>query len=411
MLNENAVLGTILKFPYLLSDSELKVEYFQSAENRNILMAMKDLASKGLGIDLITLLTHGEPLSYGGADKLSQMQNMANESKFDSYVEMLVDKWRQREKMNILEIAAREDWDLNKITMELNNLATNKVNDHNSIKDLVVEVSEDPWNEKVKPRGVNTGLRDLQAALNGLPNGELIIIGARPSMGKTDVMLHLAKSAGWDNCLPIIFSLEMNAQSLRDRLIASIGPYNRSKMKDPYNNLTDEQKKTWMDTLGRVSKTNMHIFDKSGQTVPEIRMKVRKIKNENPDMQIVVFIDYLTLIKPVNDYNGNMNLAVSDISRSLKELAKEFNCPVVTLSQLSRGVERREDKRPMMSDIRDSGSVEQDADIIMFIYRDAYYSKDDNNREMELIIAKNRNGGVGTIKVEYNKFTGILRDL
>lgn len=228
---------------------------------------------------------------------------------------------------------------------------------------------------------------------------------------KTDVMLHLSKSAGWDNCLPIIFSLEMNAQSLRDRLIASIGPYNRSKMKDPYNNLTDEQKKTWMDTLGRVSKTNMHIFDKSGQTVPEIRMKVRKIKNENPDMQIVVFIDYLTLIKPVNDYNGNMNLAVSDISRSLKELAKEFNCPVVTLSQLSRGVERREDKRPMMSDIRDSGSVEQDADIIMFIYRDAYYSKDDNNREMELIIAKNRNGGVGTIKVEYNKFTGILRDL
>ncbi|MER2047281.1 MAG: DnaB-like helicase C-terminal domain-containing protein [Solibacillus sp.] len=411
MLNENAVLGTILKFPYLLADSELKVEYFQSAENRNILMAMKDLASKGLGIDLITLLTHGEPLSYGGADKLSQMQNMANESKFDSYVEMLVDKWRQREKMNILEIAARENWDLNKITMELNNLATNKVNDHNTITDLVVEVAEDPWNERVKPRGVNTGLRDLQAALNGLPNGELIIIGARPSMGKTDVMLHLSKSAGWDNCLPIIFSLEMNAQSLRDRLIASIGPYNRSKMKDPYNNLTDEQKKTWMDTLGRVSKTNMHIFDKSGQTVPEIRMKVRKIKNENPDMQIVVFIDYLTLIKPVNDYNGNMNLAVSDISRSLKELAKEFNCPVVTLSQLSRGVERREDKRPMMSDIRDSGSVEQDADIIMFIYRDAYYSKDDNNREMELIIAKNRNGGVGTIKVEYNKFTGILRDL
>lgn len=411
MLNEHAVLGTIMKFPYLLADSELKVEYFQSAENRNVLMAMKDLAAKGIGIDLITLLTNGEPLSYGGADKLNQMQNMANESKFDSYVELLVEKWKQREKMNILEIASRENWELNKITTELNNLVANRVNDHNTINDLVVEVAEEPWNEQVKPRGVKTGLKKLQDALNGLPNSELIIVAARPSMGKTDAMLHLAKHAGWDDCIPIVFSLEMNAQSLRDRLIASIGPYNRAKMRDTYNELTEEQKKTWMDTLGRVSKTNIHIFDKSGQTVPEMRMKIRKIRNENPDKQIVVFIDYLTLIKPVDDHKGNMHLATSDISKGLKAIAKEFNCPVISLAQLSRRVEQRPDKRPMLSDLRESGSIEEDADIVMFIYRDAYYSKDDTNREMELIIAKNRNGGVGTIKVEYNKFTGVLRDV
>ena len=411
MLNENAVLGTIMKFPYLLADSDLKVEYFQSAENRNVLMAMKDLAAKGIGIDLITLLTNGEPLSYGGADRLNQMQNMANESKFDSYVELLIENWKQREKINILEVAGRENWELNKITTELNNLVANKVNDHNTISNLVIEIAEDPWNERIKPRGVKTGLKDLQAALNGLPNGELIIAAGRPSMGKTDVMLHLAKHAGWDNCIPIVFSLEMNAESLRDRLIASIGPYNRAKMRDTYNDLSEEQKKTWMDTLGRTSKTDIQIFDKSGQTVPEMRMKIRKIKNENPDKQIVVFIDYLTLIKPTDDHKGNMHLATSDISKGLKAIAKEFDCPVVSLAQLSRRVEQRPDKRPMLSDLRESGSIEEDADIVMFIYRDAYYSKDDSNKEMELIIAKNRNGGVGTIKVEYNKFTGVIRDL
>ena len=411
MLNESAVLGTILKFPYLLADSDLKVEYFQSAENRNVLMAMKDLAAKGIGIDLITLLTNGEPLSYGGADRLNQMQNMANESKFDSYVELLIENWKQREKINILEVAGRENWELNKITTELNNLVANKVNDHNTISNLVIEIAEDPWNERIKPRGVKTGLKDLQAALNGLPNGELIIAAGRPSMGKTDVMLHLAKHAGWDNCIPIVFSLEMNAESLRDRLIASIGPYNRAKMRDTYNDLSEEQKKTWMDTLGRTSKTDIQIFDKSGQTVPEMRMKIRKIKNENPDKQIVVFIDYLTLIKPTDDHKGNMHLATSDISKGLKAIAKEFDCPVVSLAQLSRRVEQRPDKRPMLSDLRESGSIEEDADIVMFIYRDAYYSKDDSNKEMELIIAKNRNGGVGTIKVEYNKFTGVIRDL
>lgn len=409
MLHEEAILGTILKSAHLLMDSDLKPEYFQAAENRNILMAMKDLNAKGQAVDMITLLTQGNPLDYGGAGKLNRIINMANEAKFDSYVDLLIENWKEREKLNVLELAKHENWELGKIVTELSNLESNKVNDYHSILELVTDAAEDPWIPKADASGVATGLPSLQEATGGWQNGELIILAARPSMGKTDMMLHLAKHAGWNNCIPIIFSLEMSAKSLRDRLIASVGPYNRSKMRNPYVDLSESQKDTWMKTLGEVSKTNIAIFDKSGQTVSEMRMKIRKIKNENTGKQIIVFIDYLTLIKPIDDYKGNMHLATSDISKGLKSIAKEFECPVISLAQLSRRVEQRPDKRPMMSDLRESGSIEEDADIVAFLYRDAYYTKSEDDKTLEIIIAKQRNGAVGTVIAEYNNFTGIIK--
>jgi replicative DNA helicase len=408
MFGEEAILGTILKEPQLLAESELKEEYFQMRENRNILKAMKDLSSKGQAIDMITLLTSVKPETIGGAGKLNKIQNLANELKFDSYVEILIDTWREREKLNILELAKQENWGLHKITSELDGLISNKVNDHQNIQSLITDVFEDPWIEKEQARGVQTGLENLQRATNGFQNSELIILAARPSMGKTDAMLHFAKQAGWSGCLPIVFSLEMNGASLRDRLIASTGPYNRSKMHDLYRRLTDAQKDSWAGTTARVSETNIQIFDKSGQSVPEMRMKIRKLKNQHPNKQLIVFIDYLTLIKPTDDHKGNMHLATSDISKGLKAIAKEFDCPIISLAQLSRRVEQRPDKRPMLSDLRESGSIEEDADVVMFLYRESYYSKNDDDKTLEMIIAKNRNGEVGTINTEYNKFTGVI---
>ena len=392
MLIEEAILGTLLKEPHLLADSELKEVYFQVRDNRNILKAMKGLSAKGKAIDMITLLTTGNPEELGGAGKLNRIQSLSNELKFDSYVEILTETWREREKLNILEKAKQENWALDKITMELNFLTSNIVNDHQSIRDLVTNVAEDPWIEKEQTRGVVTGLDELQRATNGWQNGELIILAARPSMGKTDVMLQFAKQAGWNGCLPIVFSLEMNSTSLTDRLIASTGPYNRSKMRDLYNRLTDAQKKTWMNTLVKVGETNIEIFDKGGQTVPEIRMKIRKLKNQYPEKQPIVFIDYLTLIKPTDMHKGNMHLATSEISKGLKAIAKEFDCPVISLAQLSRQVEQRQDKRPMLSDLRESGSIEEDADVVLFLYRDSYYTKNEEDKSLEMIIAKQRNG-------------------
>ncbi|WP_424236394.1 DnaB-like helicase C-terminal domain-containing protein [Bhargavaea ginsengi] len=226
---------------------------------------------------------------------------------------------------------------------------------------------------------------------------------------KSDVMMHLSKNAGWSGYLPIIFSLEMSRNLLRNRLIASVGGFNRMKMRDPNKGLDERQKKMWPQALQRASEANIEIFDGAGQTTAEIRAKIRKLVNQTK-MKPVVFIDYLTLIKPANPDSDNTHQNVGQISKDLKSIAKEFDCPVVSLAQLSRKVEARPDKRPMLSDLRESGSIEEDADTVFFLYRDSYYTGDDTDRNLEIIVAKNRNGPTGMALSLYNKHTGEMID-
>lgn len=162
--------------------------------------------------------------------------------------------------------------------------------------------------------------------------------------------------------------------------------------------------------IGELNETRMQIFDGAGQSVAEMRAKTRKLMNQFPHKKPIIFIDYLTLISSGQSYGGNSHLQVTEISKSIKMMAKDFNCPVICLAQLNRSVESRANKRPMMSDIRESGSVEQDADIILFLYREAYYDKQTEDHSLELIVSKNRNGPVGNIKVNYNEFTGKIED-
>ena len=406
---ENAILGTIMKHNYLFGDVGLKTENFTDPLNQYVFDTMKTLYAEQRPLDAISILTKANAERLGGAPRIMAMGNLSNEQKFDDYVLMLLEIYRENQKRNILHVAQEEDWDIEKISVELGNLEINKTNDRNHIRDLTVEVFEKPWDPEELPSGIITGLHHLQQATSGWQKAELIILAARPSMGKTDMMLHLAKQAGWSGAIPIVFSLEMNAKSLRDRLIASTGNYNRSKMRN-LTQLTDGQKDTWSTTLARVSETNMEIFDNSGQTLGEMRTKIRKVAALNPSRPLIIFVDYLTLIKPMGDYRGNNHLAISEISKGLKAIAKEFDCPVISLAQLSRGVEQRSDKRPMLSDLRESGSIEEDADVVLFLYRDSYYSKNDEDKTMEVIIAKNRNGGTGTVKAMYSKFTGVISD-
>ena len=242
----------------------------------------------------------------------------------------------------------------------------------------------------------------------GFQDGEVTILAARPSMGKSDVMLHFAKAAGWAGYLPIVFSLEMPEKLITSRLIASTGGYNRLKMRDPGKMLSQSQKDRWADVIGYLNQTNIQIFDGAGQTISEMRAKTRKMMHQFPNMKPVIFIDYLTLIRSAETYGGNSHLQVTEISRNLKTMAKDFECPVVCLAQLNRSVETRAEKRPMMSDIRESGSVEQDADVILFLYREKYYDKETENPYLEIIVSKNRNGPVGAIQVKYNEFTGLI---
>nr|WP_285853372.1 replicative DNA helicase [Sporosarcina luteola] len=395
----------MLKENYLITDSGLAVSQFGDPVHKMIFQSMKELRASGKMVDFVTLLTTFSPRDLGGANYVKDLTNYAHIEKFDDYVGVMLDVWREREKRNVLHIAGQENWPIDRVISELDTIMDNRVSDHSAIFDLLMDVYEDPFMEKGMEEGAPSGIQKLDEMTNGFQDGELVILAARPSMGKSDVMLHIAKHAGWQGRLPIIFSLEMSDTSLRDRLIASTGRFSRIRMRDPYLLFSDSQKGNWVKTIGRVAETNIHFFDRSRQTVAEMRMKVRKMIHQFPNVKPVILIDYLTLIHS-EDKSANMHLQVSQITKDLKGMAREFNCPVITLAQLSRAVEQRHDKRPLMSDLRESGSIEEDADVIVFLYRDAYYSKDENDNVLELIVSKNRNGPVGTAYAAYNKFTG-----
>lgn len=409
MIAEDAVLGSIIKEPYLINETDLKAEHLTIAVNKNILMTMKKLEEEGKSIDLVSILTTGEPNSFGGAANLTRIQAAANPNKFDEHIEIIMDKWRSREKLNILQIASHENWDIDEIVKKLRDLTSNKTNDHQTITKLLTEVYESPWIKQTEIKGSPSGLASVDRVTGGWQDSDLIILAARPSMGKTDVMLQFAKYAGWSDRIPIIFSLEMPAVKLRDRLLASVGKYNRGKFKNLERFMSKEEKERWLETSASVNRTNIQIFDKPRQSISEMRMKIRRTLSEHPGKKPVIFIDYLTLIKSTNFFGGNMHLQVSEIVQELKSVAKEYECPVICLAQLSRGVEQRQDKRPILSDLRESGGIEETADVVIFLYRDSYYSIDEENKEMEMVFAKNRNGETGRVKIHYDKTTGELR--
>lgn len=410
-ISEKAFLGTILKENYLVKETFLKSEHFGEDRHKALFEEVKKLVSQGKPADRVTLSLSPKIQSFGGLTYINELLTYADESKFEDYEKLVLESWKERQKRNILQLSQLQDWSVDKVITELDKINESIIDDHHSIKELLVDLYEAPWKESYQQRGATTGIKLLNDATNGWNDGELTIIAARPSMGKTDVMLHFAKQVGWQGYIPVIFSLEMPAKTLANRLIASTGRFNRLKLRNPSKYLSPEQKKIWSEAIGSTDKTNIEIFDSSGQTVAEMRAKTRRVMNKHPGKKPIIFIDYLTLIKPINFYNGNAHLQVTEISKDLKAMAKDLNCPVICLAQLNRSVEQRKDKRPMMSDIRESGSVEQDADIIIFLYREKYYNKNSDNDHLEMIVAKNRNGATLTIEVKYNEATGEIMDV
>lgn len=411
MTVEKALLGCMLKENFYIGDTVIRPNHFEEKRHQSLYQQMRLLHEKGRCVDFITLTTTADMEPFGGVTYLYDLQSYANLKKFDEYEELLVDQWKEREKRNILTQAHMEDWGIQQVIQALHLIDEARMDDHSSISTALADVYEAPWQEGQQTVGIATGIIRLDLMTNGFQAGELTVIAARPSMGKTDVMLHFAKEAGWNGHLPIIFSLEMPYQSLVQRLIASTGGINRIKLRNPFHGLSVTQKEEWTDVVGRVSRTNLQIFDGARQTIAEMRAKTRKLIHQFPDQKPIIMIDYLTLIRSQHDYGGNMHTQVSEISRELKVLAKEMNCPVVLLAQLNRAVEQRQNKRPLMSDIRESGSVEQDADVIIFLYRDTYYNQASDQKGLELIISKNRNGPVGTVFANYNQCTGRIENV
>jgi replicative DNA helicase len=246
---------------------------------------------------------------------------------------------------------------------------------------------------------------------SGFQRNDLIIVAARPSVGKTAFALNIAQNVGVRSRETVaIFSLEMSAAQLVQRMICAESNVDAGRMRTGYLEGDDWEKLTM--AIGSLSEAQIYIDDTPGITVADIRAKCRRLKKERGLGMIL--IDYLQLIQGRGKAGENRQQEVSEISRTLKQIARELEVPVIALSQLSRGVEQRQDKRPMMSDLRESGSIEQDADIVAFLYRDDYYNQDTEKKNIiEIIIAKQRNGPVGTVELvflkNFNKFVGLDR--
>jgi replicative DNA helicase len=249
--------------------------------------------------------------------------------------------------------------------------------------------------------GVPTGFYDLDRMTSGLQAGDLIVLAARPSMGKTSLAINMAEHIALNEGLPVaVFSMEMGASQLAVRIVGSIGRIDQGHLRT--GKLNDEEWPRLTEAIEKLRNISLHIDETAGLTVSELRASARRLARQCGKLGLIV-VDYLQIMGGSGS-DENRATELGEMSRGLKMLAKELQCPVIALSQLSRAVETRTDKRPMMSDLRESGAIEQDADVIMFIYRDDYYNKDSKEPGVaEVIIGKQRNGPTGTVKLTFLK--------
>lgn len=268
-----------------------------------------------------------------------------------------------------------------------------------ALLDRVQEMADNP-NDVT---GVPTGFYDLDRMTAGFQAGDLIVLAARPSMGKTALAINIAEHVALNEGLPVaVFSMEMGAAQLAVRIVGSIGRIDQSHLRT--GKLTDEEWPRLTEAIEKLRTISLHIDETAGLTSSELRANARRLSRQCGKLGLIV-VDYLQLMSGSSNDGENRATELGEISRGLKMLAKELQCPVIALSQLNRSVEQRPDKRPMMSDLRESGAIEQDADIIMFIYRDEYYTKDACKEPgvAEVIIAKQRNGPTGVVKLAFLK--------
>ncbi len=425
---EQAVLGAIFLEPSSLTmASELLIpEDFYRAAHQRIFNVMLKLNDKGEAVDLVTVteeLNAAKMLEdTGGVTYLSELAaSVPTAANIEYYAKIVEEKSILRRLIRTAtDIAqdgyAREDevesllGEAEKNILEVSQ-RKNAGAFHN-IKDVLVRTYDNievMHNRKGDITGIATGFAELDHMTAGFQRNDLIIVGARPSVGKTAFALNIAQNVAVKTQENVaIFSLEMGAEQLVMRMLCAEGNIDAQRLRT--GSLTDDDWGKLTMAMGSLSNAGIFIDDTPGVRITEIRSKCRRLKQEHGLGMIL--IDYLQLILGSGRSGENRQQEVSEISRSLKALARELQVPVIALSQLSRGVEQRQDKRPMMSDIRESGSIEQDADIVAFLYRDDYYDKESEDKNIiEIIIAKQRNGPVGTVQLafvkEYNKFVNL----
>jgi replicative DNA helicase len=419
---EQSVIGSMIidKTAIAQTAEALKEEDFYRDSHKVIFRSIVDMFQRDMAVDLITLLEYlkstGKLENAGGATYVTEVSgSVPTTANLGAYIKIVSEKSTLRRLIRasteIIESSYNEQGEVEKVIDKAEKRIFDigekrNTSEYEALSDVLersFEQIERLFNNKGDITGVGSGFNDLDAKTSGFQKGDMVLIAARPSMGKTTFALNITEHAALrEGKSVVVFSLEMSKEQLAYKLLCSEANVDMLALRT--GNLEDKDWDNIARAAGPLSKARIYIDDTAGLSVMEMRSKCRRIKMEHGiDL---IMIDYLQLMSGSGE---SRQQEVSEISRSIKALAKEMECPVIALSQLSRAPEQRADHRPMLSDLRESGSIEQDADLVMFLYRDEYYNKETEEKNVgECIIAKQRNGPVGTVKLawlgQYSKF-------
>lgn len=424
---EQAILGSMLISKDAISKAceQLDFDSFYGPQNRIVFETMFYMNIENQAIDITTMSSElrakNKLQEIGGVEFLYELYSaVPSTANVEFYIQIVERQALRRKLLTIVQEIGQHvleesehieeilDFSEQRILSVANSKKTGQFKTMSDILELTFEHLETLQQQEGGVTGLTTGFRDLDEQTSGLHGGDLIIVGARPAMGKTAFALNLARNVALKNDAAVaIFSLEMGAEQLAMRFLSAEGKVESEKLRN--GRLNAEEQALLNIARDQLAHSKLFIDDTPGISIGEIRAKCRRLKNEH-GLELVL-IDYLQLIHG-NIKGANRQEEVSYISRSLKSLARELEVPVIALSQLSRAVESRTDKRPMMSDIRESGSIEQDADIVAFLYRDDYYDREsETSDQIEIIIGKHRNGPVGTVSLAFLKHFNLFENL
>ena len=423
---EQAILGGLMLENQALDKISMKLceQDFYRGEHRILFRAMVNLTQKSQPFDLVTIVDHLKAIhaldDAGGETYLFELaSNTPSIANVSAYADIVREKSVQRQLITVAtEIAdAAYNPGLREVS-ELLDFAENRVfviadqtareggpEPIKSVLGRAVERIDALYQSGNSMTGLATGLTDLDALTSGLQRSDLVIVAGRPSMGKTTFVMNVAEHAAIKGSQPVlVFSMEMPADSLAMRMMSSLGRIDQHRIRT--GQLNDDDWPRVTSAVHMLSDAPLFIDDTPGLSPAEMRARARRLMKEHGQLALIV-VDYLQLMKVPGFKADNRTAEISEISRSLKSLAKELQVPVVALSQLNRSLEQRQDKRPVMSDLRESGAIEQDADLICFIYRDEVYNEDSPDKgSAEIIIAKQRNGPIGKVRVAFlGKYT------
>ncbi|MFX3616107.1 MAG: replicative DNA helicase [Sporolactobacillus sp.] len=424
---EQNYLACILFEGDLIKDSKLSAEHFADTRHKKIFKAMRFLEGKEEPVNVISIVSvAGKKLNeVGGTQYLGELINsVVSTANFEQCEKFILKAWKFRTAFEVsnefqANLSDANEASIEKVISRLSDIEMVGSEKKYSFRDRLTE-----WYDNIEYRsqhdqvftGIATGYSDLDVATGGLQEDDLIVIGARPSMGKTSFALNLIMGAAGNAEQPAVvdmYELEMRDMRMIDRMVSAQANIDSMYLRRPSKFFKDD---TWQKitfSMGKLGNMDLNIYDDPLVSVTDIKARTRKRRRENPEAQIMIVIDYLQLLQTSGDGKNRAN-EIGEITRQLKIMARDLKVTVVLLSQLSRNVEMRNDKHPMMSDLRESGNIEQDADTILFLYRDDYYNRDSDKRNItEVMIAKQRNGAVGTVELaflkEYNKFVNLDR--